>query len=322
MPHIVSVSPFRCRVWDFHDRLEHLIVEGTCRAEINSFSKHGQLVATLGRPVRGNPDYDIELICGARRLFVARHLNVQILVELREMTDRAAVIAMDVENRQRQDVSPYERGLSFARSLRAGHFESQDELARALKISQSQVSRLLTLARLPSIVVNAFPNPLEIREGWGPDLTAALQDVRKRDATIACARALAATAPRPSAVEVYQQLVSASVAGRKPRTGSYDEVVRDIDGTLLFRIRSQEKAIALLLPRDRISQETLNAIRDAVRDTLKRRKLYPITAERRLRREQPHTCDEDGVKQGFVATPATSALASESSVNGVSPGAG
>ena len=304
MRHIVSVSPFRCRVWDFHDRLEHLIIEDTCRAEITSFSKHGQLVVALGRPVHGDPDHDIELICGARRLFVARHLNVQILVELREMTDRAAVIAMDVENRQRLDLSPYERGLSFARSLRAGHFESQDELAKALKISQSQVSRLLTLAQLPSIVVSAFLNPLEIREGWGPDLTAALHDVRKRGAIIARARKLLSTSPRPSAVEVYQQLVSASVAGRKPRAGSCDEVVRDTDGTLLFRIRSQEKGISVLIPRDLISQETLNAIRDAVRETLKHRKRHP-NAARRLRTALPGSCNVDGVEHGFVVAPST-----------------
>jgi ParB family chromosome partitioning protein len=280
MPHIVSVNPFRCRMWDLHDRPEQFIVEDTCRAEISSFEKHGQLIAALGRPVRGDPDYDIELICGARRLFVARHLNVQLLVEVREMTDRAAVIAMDIENRQRLDVSPYERGLSFARFLRAGHFESQEDLARALKISQSQVSRLLTLAHLPSVVVSAFTNPLEIREGWGPDLAAALRDAKKREAIIARARTLASASPRHSAVEIYQQLVAASVPGRKVRARSHDEVVTDVDGTPLFRIRSQEKAIAVLLPRDRMSQERLNAVRDAVRDALRHHKRDPMRAKR------------------------------------------
>lgn len=271
-PQIVSVNPFRCRMWDFHDRLEHQIVEANCREEINSFSKHGQLIATLGRPVHGDPDHDIELICGARRLFVARHLNVPLLVDVREMTDRAAVIAMDIENRQRLDVSPYERSLSFARFLRAGYFESQDDLAKALKISQSQVSRLLTLARLPSVVVGAFSNPLEIQEGWGPDLTAALQDVRKREATIARARTLASLSPKPSAVDVYQQLVAASVPGRKVRGKPHDEVVTDLDDTPLFRIRTQEKTITVLLPRDQMSQETLKAVRDAVRDVLLHRR--------------------------------------------------
>jgi ParB family chromosome partitioning protein len=271
MSQVVSVNPFRCKVWDLHDRLDHLIVEDTCRDEISSFARHGQLIAALGRPLRNHADYDIELICGARRLFVARHLNVQLLVDLRDLTDQDAIIAMDMENRQRQDISPYERGLSFARCLRSGYFKSQEHLAKALKISQSQVSRLLTLARLPSVVVNAFTSPLDIREGWGPDLVGALQDIKKRDATIVRARSLASATPRLPAVDVYQHLISASVKGRKLRTRSRDEVVTDIDGTALFRVRPQEKAIAVLLPRDGTSQETLSAICDAIRDVLQRR---------------------------------------------------
>ena len=275
MSQVVSINPFRCKMWELHNRLEHLLSEDNCRAEIGSFSKHGQLIAVLGRPLRGDPDHDIELIYGARRLFVARQLNVQLRVEVGEISDRAAIIAMDIENRQRQDVSPYERGLSFARCLRASFFESQEDLARALKISQSQVSRLLTLARLPSVVVSAFNDPVEIREAWGPDLTAALKDSRRREVTISRARSLASVSPRLPAVDVYQQLVATSVVGRKVRNRAHDEVVTDFDGAPLFRIRSQEKTIALLLPRARISQNTLNAVRDSIRQVLQHANCRP-----------------------------------------------
>jgi ParB family chromosome partitioning protein len=273
------------------------------------------LVSAIGRPLRGDPDHDIELVCGARRLFVARHLNVPLLVDVREMTDRIAVIAMDIENRQRQDVSPYERSLSFARCLRAGYFESQDDLAKALKISQSQVSRLLTLARLPSVVVSAFSNPLEIREGWGPELAAALQDVRKREATIARARMLASVSPKPAAIDVYQQLVAASVPGRKVRTKPHDEVVTDLDGTPLFRIRTQEKAIAVLLPRDQISQDILKAVREAVRDVLQHRNRQSIAAKR-LRDSVPCNCSADNAPPELTAAPSGLVLAVENSVHG------
>jgi ParB family transcriptional regulator, chromosome partitioning protein len=311
-PRIVSVNPFRCRMWDLHNRIEQQIVENSCRAEINSFSKHGQLVAALGRPVHDDPDHDVELICGARRLFVARHLNVPLLVDVREMTDRAAVIAMDIENRQRLDFSPYERSLSFARFLRAGYFESQDDLAKALKISQSQVSRLLTLARLPSVVVGAFSNPLEIREGWGPDLAAALQDVRKRQATIARARTLASLSPKPAAVDVYQQLIAAWVPGRKVRSKAHDEVVTDLDGTPLFRIRTQDKAIAVLLPRDQMSQEKLKAVRDAVRDIL----LHRPVAARRLPDPASYACSVESAPRELAVAPSGFAHAGEKSIRG------
>src|SRR5690242_15233583 len=100
-----TVSPFRCRMWDLHDRLEGELDEAGCRDEIESMRKHGQLVPVLARALRGDPDYDFELIYGARRLWVARHLNRPVEVEVREMTDREAIIAMDVENRQRKDLS-------------------------------------------------------------------------------------------------------------------------------------------------------------------------------------------------------------------------
>lgn len=286
VPQFVSANPFRCRMWDLHDRLDHLIVEETCRTEIDSFLKHGQLVAVLGRPLHGDPEYDIELIFGARRLFVARHLNIPLLVEVREMTHRAALVAMDIENRHRLDISPYERGLSFARYLRAGYFESQGDLGAALGISQSQVSRLLKLARLPSVVVNAFRNPLEIREAWGHDLAEILEDPQRRHATIARARSLVASSPRPGALEVYQQLVSATVRPRRSNTRAHDEVVTDADGAPLFRIRRQSKTIALLLPIDKTSAATLDAIRDALHAVLRKDARYPQKgAGRHLRRK-------------------------------------
>src|SRR5262245_11295499 len=80
---VVSVSPFRCRVWALHDRLEEYLTEESCKSEIDSVAAHGQLVPVLGRPLRADPDHDVEIVCGARRLFVARHLGVPVRVELR-----------------------------------------------------------------------------------------------------------------------------------------------------------------------------------------------------------------------------------------------
>src|SRR6478672_420658 len=99
MGHILAISPFRCRMWDYHDRLETQLNEQCCRAEIESISRQGQLVPVLGRRLHSDPDYDVELIFGARRLFVARHLNMPVRVELRDLSDRDALAAMDTENR-------------------------------------------------------------------------------------------------------------------------------------------------------------------------------------------------------------------------------
>ena len=82
MREVVSINPFRCRMWSLHDRLDTNVTEQSCRDEIASFATHGQLVPALGRSLRDDSHYDVELIYGARRLFVARHLNKPLLVEL------------------------------------------------------------------------------------------------------------------------------------------------------------------------------------------------------------------------------------------------
>jgi ParB family chromosome partitioning protein len=252
-------------MWAMHDRLDVTVSEATCRTEIDSFKRHGQLVPVLGRSVRGDPMYDIELIYGARRLFVARHINKPLLVELRDdISDRDALVAMDIENRQRVDISPYERGQSYARWLREGHFQSQDDISRALKVSASQVSRLLKLARLPSVIVSAFDTPVDICEGWGLELLDALSNPSRRDQTIRKARLIGSSAVRPPAREVYRQLLSAAAQGRKVKPKYHDEIVKDATGAPLFRIRHQTNAVALFVPIEKVSARGLENIRRSI----------------------------------------------------------
>ena len=265
---VVRVNPFRCRMWPLHDRLGDYVTEESCRAEIESFTRYGQLVPALGRALREDRDCDVELIYGARRLFVAQHLNVPLHVELLEMSDKQALIAMDIENRHRRDISAYERGVNYARWLRTKYFNSQDEIAHALKISTSQVSRLLKLAQLPAVVVNAFASPLDIREGWGVELSKAWQDPQLRLLVGQRARALVNQTPRPSSLEVYQKLIAPAGAGKKSRRPRRDMVVSGGNGSPLFRIRYQRATVAFLLPTIALSENSVNRIRQALCDIM------------------------------------------------------
>jgi len=270
MHSVIMISPFRCRMWDLHSRVEQEISEKTCKSEIESFAKHGQLVPVLGRKLKEDRLHDVELVYGARRLFVARHLNMDLKVELRVLSDLDALVAMDIENRHRKDISPYERGLSYLQWLRSGLFKSQDELARAMSISAPQVSRLLRLARLPSVVIDAFESPASICEAWGLRLAEAVHDPHRRRATIESARRLAAESPRHEARAVYRSLVTAAISGRALKRAIRDEVVRDWSGEPLFCIRQQAKSIAVLLPFENVSAQALTDIRAAITDILAR----------------------------------------------------
>lgn len=264
---ILELNPFRCRVWTLHDRLADYVTDETCKAEIESFSKTGQLAPALGRPLIGDHEFDVELIYGARRLFVARYLNVALRVEVREMSDREAIVAMHTENRCRKDISPYERGLSFARWIQKGHFASQDDIAHNLRISASQVSRLLKLAKLPAVIVGAFHSPSDIREGWGLDLMHLWEDDKHRDLLAQRARSISKRVPSSSAEEVYHYLTAPAGSAGKKRKAARDIVVRAGNSPPLFRVRHLRTGSALLLPL--LSDATLSKICAAVAEILR-----------------------------------------------------
>lgn len=264
MGEIVAVNPFRCRMWSEHGRLQELLNEGNCKAEIDSFELHGQLIPALGRRVRSANGCDIELIYGARRLFVAKHLNVELQVELRELSDREAIVLLDAENRLRRDFSPYERGCNFQSWLRSGHFESQRDIASALAMSPSQVSRLLKLARLPAVLINAFPSPTDICELWGIDLFDAWQDETQRAGLAGRARDIARLSPRLPADRVIEELLVRPVRGGRAALESRDEVVHGRDGKPLFRMRFGRNSVTVSLPLEGMTSSALTIIKTAL----------------------------------------------------------
>jgi ParB family chromosome partitioning protein len=257
----IAVNPMRCRVWALHSRLDETLSEDTCRTEIESFEKHGQQIPALGRRLRGVRDYDIELIYGARRLFVARHLNVPLLVEVRDIRDRDGIIAMDLENRLRTDISAYERGTSYDRWLREGHFKTQEEIANVLQVSSAQISRLLKLARLPHALVQAFDRPTDICEVWGAELTLLMKDADAERRMIQTARSICAVAPRPAPDAIYKAL---RISANSDRGSREERIVEDEFGQELFRVKQQRGSILFAMPFDIVTQELLAEVEQKV----------------------------------------------------------
>jgi ParB family transcriptional regulator, chromosome partitioning protein len=254
----VAVNPMRCRLWSLHSRLEETLTEESCRDEIASFEREGQLIPVLGRRVRNAPGFDVELIYGARRLFVARHLNVPLQVEIREISDKEGIIVMDAENRLRKDISPYERGLGYARWLREGHFQSQSEIVNALQISHAKVSRLLKLARLPKALVDAFATPSDIREAWGERLGRLTSNPHMQRQMLETARELAAAVPRLPAAKVFARLCAAAKASRTTRAP--ERTITGEQGEPLFRVKHQQGTVMFTVPLDNLSRELLTDI--------------------------------------------------------------
>jgi ParB family transcriptional regulator, chromosome partitioning protein len=267
----VTADPFRCRIWALNDRIKDDVTEASCRAEIESMARDGQLVPVIGRALEGNPDFDIEVVCGTRRLFIARHLKIPLRVEIRELTDRQAAVAVETENSLRKQTSPYERGLWLAKLLKQNLYRSQDEMARELGITPTQVTRLLKFAELPAIVIGAFSSPHDILESWAVELHKACGDERRQLVTER-ARALEKRVPRPPAVSVYEMLLASRGQAARSRKRGAGHVVKSPTGEPLLRVEHQRKEVVLRIPNALVDVGMEKAVTQAVVAILARRR--------------------------------------------------
>lgn len=258
------ISPFRCRVWAQHSRPEEQLTEYACRSLRESIAKNGQHQPALGRPVTEDQDFDVEIICGARRHAATLSLGRDLLVEVRPMSDATAYVAMYEENVERKDDCPYIQGQILRRAMQSRTCSSQDNLARTFNLSHSKVSRLLMLAQLPSVVVAAFPSPEEIRECWGVDLYQRIKTADPTHSITNRARSLIGKNPRPRAHEVYAALIALSASDDASLTLNRRMVVRGRGGAVLFREHDQIASIAFTISKSILNPERRNALKSAM----------------------------------------------------------
>jgi ParB family transcriptional regulator, chromosome partitioning protein len=258
---IELVEPARCTLWQFHERFGDEPSGESCKELITSIQRHGQRHPVLGRRLAQASGAKIELIYGGRRLLAAAKLGVKLLIDVRVLSDREAIVEMEIENRLRTDISPYERGMSYRRWLNARLFASQSELAKELGVSEAQVSRLLRYADLPAALVGAFDSVQSIREEWAVALAKICQDPNRRPGVLRRAREVAQGERRYPPQVVFRRLVSTPhLAGRgavRPR----DEVVKTPSGKPMYRIAVRAKTVHFIVARDRLSEPLVHELK-------------------------------------------------------------
>jgi ParB family chromosome partitioning protein len=183
---------------------------------------------------------------------------------LRDVSVRDGIVAMDTENRLRRDISAYERGTSYDRWLREGHFRSQKELCRSLQVSPAQLSRLLNLSRLPRALVDAFSSPADICEVWGAELAAMLEDPATERRVLGVAARIRALQTKPSAQETRDLLRNAGKTNRSPDK----RLVKSDRGDALFSVSRQRGSVVLSIGLDLLSERRLNEIESAIVDLI------------------------------------------------------
>ena len=249
------VDPARCRVWEGHNRDYAALSEETCADLIESFKAEGrQNFAAIVRRVEGDPDHDWEIICGARRHWSVSWMRAherpdfRFLIEPRELTDEEAFRLADLENRNRRDLSDYERARDYARAVERYYGGSQQQMAERLEVSKSWLSRYLELARLPAEVVAAFATPHAIGISHAAILAPLLRADDQRGRIIAEAGRLAGERAElvargespPSPAGILQRLTAAARTPTMARraAGSKEHVVRSPEGAVVARGQS------------------------------------------------------------------------------------
>lgn len=207
------------------------------------------------RPLPGTSAAKFELVFGHRRHRACAELGLPVLAMVDDtiVSDMELFALMDRENREREDLSPYEQGAAYKRALDAGLYPSRRRLAEALGVSHTWVSNVLMVAELPTAILECFRSPLEVQHRHAKSIAEAME--KDSRSVMRRAEKVRAGASRMNASEVVAALVKAepkAAATKKQPLIVRDRPVgvwsRDEEGRLKIEIHPGA------LPADRVDR--------------------------------------------------------------------
>ncbi len=229
-----------CKPWHLANRLREYLTSDSCADLIESLQKVGQQIPALVRKNSKGEGY--ELICGARRLFACEHLGIKIKAAIVDLSDKDALLAMDAENRPREDISPYERACDYKRWIDIGIYKNQAEIMQGIGVKKSWFSKLMTLADLHEDIIKAFGHPAHLKQKWGYHLQLICKNDPLLEATmLATARELIGQSLPPE--YVFNKLKNA-------RTSDALNITKDLawitnnSGKKLFKVKYSKTGLA------------------------------------------------------------------------------
>ena len=184
-------DPARIRPWSGHNRDYGALSKERCKDLIDGFRRVGQQFPAIVRKVNSDAsnEFDYEFICGARRHWTASFLpDTDLLIEVRDLSDKDAFLLQDIENREREDVSDYERAVDYTKGLHEYYGGKKIDMANHLNQDPGNFNRLLALADLPKEIVKAYADIRELLTHHGTAYHAILKNPDSKAALIAAAK--------------------------------------------------------------------------------------------------------------------------------------
>lgn len=272
-PRLIHVDPARIRPGPLNPRSRERLEALAGGTLASSLRQAGQAMPCLARPLKGDPDHDVELIAGARRhhemlLRAQAGEDVKVAVVLLDpaLDDVAAAKLADAENNGRASLSEYERACFVAKCLDAVFDGDTERLRKEFGLTPTRLSRLRNLAGWPIELVSAF-GPHAITQ---QDVSALQGRLRgpKREALLTAAVAIgaeqkgrrAAGTPAIAAKDVRQRLLEAVTDEPAPTQ------LQDANGNVTVVVRARSKrGMLLYVPAGRAQQKALiEAVGDLV----------------------------------------------------------
>ena len=194
------------------------------------------------RPLQNDPKHQFEIVYGHRRHRACAELELPVIAVVEELSDQQLFLDMERENRERQDLSPWEQGVHYRRALDSGLFPSARQLAIQTGASVGLVSGALALADLPAEVVAAFGSPLALQYRFAPLLSQAV--ARDRSGVVTRAKKVSASGGVFTPKHVLHELLKLEVpAGEVKQLNGPDgkpagSFSKDAKGALTIKLRS------------------------------------------------------------------------------------
>jgi ParB family chromosome partitioning protein len=179
-----EINPDKCRPWAHHNRPDVWLTPDACASLIESIQREGQQELGLVREVRGEAGVDYEIIFGMRRWYAASQIEgAKFKARVTDASDQECALLMHVENEESEDISEFEKALSFDELIQAKVFNTQSELADSLRVKKPYISKLLRAARLFSIdelreLLKPFTRELSVQKAI--DILVLVEDKKTR----------------------------------------------------------------------------------------------------------------------------------------------
>jgi ParB family chromosome partitioning protein len=279
---MIKIRPRDCAVWNGNPRDVPGLTATNCRTLIDSIAAEGgNRIPALVRAMPPGSACPYELLVGSRRRFSIDWLNHNGRPELFlnalvvELSDEEAFRVADLENREREDISELDRARSYEAAVGRFYAGVQSRMAEALSLSNSQLSRLLSLAQMPGEVVDAFATRDELRVRHSEVLTPLLRRDPERSRIIKAALAIGAEQQQLAARN--ERMIPAATVLARLRTASSPDLAEQeqagsivVEGTRVGRLKhlksggyTVELAVALDANIDELLAELKQALENA-----------------------------------------------------------